>query len=357
MAAKRDAALTYVRPDQIPPRLMCAVCLEPFTDPRRLPCKKAPLLRCLRHRRARPRRPSELPHVPRSVRRQLVQADETLLELLGELDVYCPNKALNCAWHGPRANVLEHVAHTCDFVCCKFKRNGCRIINRGAVVRVHEAECEFAEVPCRLACGFVGQRRLQVEHEAGPCPVAIKHREKAAKKAADEERARRCDPFSLFTCLTHHSAQIEAQEKEERELAATFDLLNPPAAEIVRIRAGGRVFEVSHAAIRRTPSLLASLLAGRRQLNKDESCAIVLAVDATSLEHVIAWLNTNFLPVGLTENAYGLLIATAKTLRLAAFVQSTERRAAGSPMTQAELIGYLQIHARTQVRWTCPDSI
>lgn len=131
----------------------------------------------------------------------------------------------------------------------------------------------------------------------------------------------------------------------------------PTRAEIVRIRAGGRVFEVSHAAIRRTPSLLASLLAGRRQLNKDESGAIVLAVDATSLEHVIAWLNTNFLPVGLTENAYGLLIATAKTLRLAAFVQSTERRAAGSPMTQAELIGYLQIHARTQVRWTCPDSI
>lgn len=193
MAAKRDAAqqVTYVRPDQILPRLLCAVCLEPFTDPRRLPCKHLFCSACaaavlgLAAQAACPtcRAPFTAP--------QLAQADETLIELLGELEVFCPNKAHTCAWHGPRANVSEHLARTCDFVCCKWKRNGCKTINRGPVVTSHEAECEFGEVACRLACGFHGQRRLLAEHEASVCPIAVKRREEAEKKAAEAERARR----------------------------------------------------------------------------------------------------------------------------------------------------------------------
>lgn len=131
------------------------------------------------------------------------------------------------------------------------------------------------------------------------------------------------------------------QEREERELAATLDLLNPPAAELVRLRAGGRVFEVARAAVMRTPSLLARLVCARRSLNKDESGAIVLAVDAASLELIIMWLNTRFLPVDLTKNQHGSLVATATALGMDTLVHSLARPV--PVLTQTDLMIYLGV--------------
>ena len=123
----------------------------------------------------------------------------------------------------------------------------------------------------------------------------------------------------LAGCSSQSISSAEVQ-KQEQDLNSAVEALNPQMKDMIRLRAGGRVFEASRSTLLSSPSLLHSLLAGSRVINRDDSGAVVLAVDATSLEYIITWLHTSVLPVDLSHYQRAVLIETARKLRIEALV-------------------------------------
>lgn len=65
---------------------------------------------------------------------QLTPADDTLQELLDELEVYCAHRAQGCSWKGPRSSFQEHVERTCEKIAERERQKReleklCREIN------------------------------------------------------------------------------------------------------------------------------------------------------------------------------------------------------------------------------------
>lgn len=160
--------LAYVQEDRISRRLVCAVCLEPLVEPRRTPCKHTFCQACISPLVACPTCRTAV-----SVG-QLQVADQTLLELLGELIVLCRNHASGCDWQGPRENLAEHTNRTCRSHVCANSSSGCKWSGLWSERPTHETICTFATVQCRFAtlkCAWRGLRCTT--RSVRMCPVCV----------------------------------------------------------------------------------------------------------------------------------------------------------------------------------------
>lgn len=96
------------------PKLTCAICLEPFYKPRKTPCRHTfcedCIQRCLASAATCPTCRAPV------VEAQLAPGDDTLQELLDDLEVYCANRQHGCKWKGPRSSLQEHVDRTCEHI-------------------------------------------------------------------------------------------------------------------------------------------------------------------------------------------------------------------------------------------------
>lgn len=145
---------SYVESDKIPHRLQCAVCLEPFIDPRRTPCKHHFCATCISSQ-------SSCPTCRAPVPSALLEADSKLQEFLADLQVYCTCKDSGCGWTGPRGNLDEHLAWTCAHQLCTNVSRGCNFVGKAPVIQAHQSECAYSDVGClaaNLYCLWRGAR-------------------------------------------------------------------------------------------------------------------------------------------------------------------------------------------------------
>lgn len=207
------------------PKLTCSVCLEPFFRPRKTPCRHTFCEACI-HPVIAAGQPCPLCRAPTHFS-QLTPADDTLQELLDELEVYCAHRAQGCPWKGPRGTFQEHVERTCE-------------------------------------------------------------------KLAEKERLK-------------------------RELEKACRAINPPAAEMVKLSVGGRLFETSYATLcaREPNSVLAALFGNPSKLQRNSNtCEVHLDLDPDVFELVLAWLRAGILPSNLNPERTERLHTLATALRL-----------------------------------------
>lgn len=88
----------------------------------------------------------------------LREGDDTLKELLDELEVYCPLSAEGCEWKGPRANLQTHTECTCGQTCENAK-HGCVWKGSPLASKAHSAECAYGKETCTaILCPWSGFR-------------------------------------------------------------------------------------------------------------------------------------------------------------------------------------------------------
>lgn len=156
-AMRPGSLYTYVALASVSPRLICAVCLEPFVEPRRTPCRHTFCKSCIANLDA-------CPTCRGPIRTDTLQEpDQTLLDFLGELLVVCTHRDRGCQWQGPRENLTEHLQRTClhtsvsctsAHLSCSWK--GSRYVHSCAVCaqthcpsRQGRTACARQELPCR----------------------------------------------------------------------------------------------------------------------------------------------------------------------------------------------------------------
>ncbi len=135
--------MEVLAPDTVPDVCKCLICLEALVDPRVVPCcGQAFCLACIT--RCWEKQETTLcPHCKKEASlKALLEADRTLLRLLGDIVVNCEAP---CEWRGPRGNLKEHLQRTCLFVQvpCPNVDKGCekQLTRRDA--DAHSRTCFF----------------------------------------------------------------------------------------------------------------------------------------------------------------------------------------------------------------------
>ena len=134
----------------------CSLCLNPFVDPVLTSCEHTFCRTCITAVLQQHRGPCPECRAPVG-RAQLESVKGVLPKHLGNLEVFCSNKAIEglslCGWKGPRSNLSDHL-QKCAFCACPHQIVGCPLRASLSDVQVHIFTCEFRSMICPLhQCG------------------------------------------------------------------------------------------------------------------------------------------------------------------------------------------------------------
>ncbi len=274
-------AYAYVDEERIMAVCMCAICLEPLIDPHETPCGHVFCRSCAGPWDPKTGCPSCRGRLPDDGGVWLrPSSDKTLLRLLADLEVYCPNRAHGCKWKGPRSNAATHAHRSCEATACVHRAKGCPWIGAiGARVQHLSAACQLHEVDCPHSpgCDFHAERRQLEQH--------------------------------LLSCA---AALLVMQQAKWLAVGPVLDRVNPSASDVVRLNVGGRVLVSSLATMRKYPaSLLALLFAGHRQLQRLDDGSVFIDRNGDTFAALLEWLRTEQLPEPLGADLRARLLAEA----------------------------------------------
>jgi hypothetical protein len=144
----QNARYRYKSSGTISAKLICAVCEEPFLDPRTSSCRHRFCFECIS---SRLQNNSECPTCRAPITLDSLQTDTTLEEFLDELQVFCDNQISGCSWTGARVDFSQHFTQCNFFVCPAAANKGCSW--KGA----KNAIAEHVDTSCATTlCKFVG---------------------------------------------------------------------------------------------------------------------------------------------------------------------------------------------------------
>jgi hypothetical protein len=307
-------------------------------------------------------------------------AERTVLRRLDGLLVFCPNLTSGeCPWQGPRGNVEEHTARTCEHTPCRHLTDGCEWKGLARAMSEHlNTTCDFAQIACpNSGCTFHGPRKTIAAHSNDGAQCQVRGR----LEAEQAERARHRAEEEAREAAQH--AELARKQRIERQISQRTELmarLNPPSEDMVRLAVRGRTFVVGRRTLCQDgESVLAQLLtAPNRQPHTTASGEVVLDMDADAFAQIVLWLCTGVLPPMHKAEEAAVLLHYARVLSLRALVTALggedvsepdeaeadaaatgvgrpERSAVARPhpsgqqrprITQARLLEYLQVGLR-----------
>jgi hypothetical protein len=318
------ATFTYVQADPtqgLIEEAVCQICFMPMVDPRVLACCEHAYCRdCLE---LIPDQLCPTDRVPLGAIDQLAKlAERTVLRRLDALLVCCPHlMSGECPWQGPRGNLEEHIARTCEHTPCAHLADGCEWRGRAREMLEHvETTCDFTPVTCpNSGCTFCGPRHVVAVHanDGAQCEARLRleaeQAEHARLRAEAEERE------------AAQRAELARRQRIERQLAQRTELmalLNPRADDLVRLTVSGRVFVVGRQTLCQDgESVLAQLLtAPNRQPHTTAGGEVVLDMDADAFAHIVLWLRTGVVPLAPRAEEAAVLMHYARLLSLRGLV-------------------------------------
>jgi hypothetical protein len=323
-APESKTTFTYVQADPtqgLIEEAACQICFMPMVDPRVLACCDHAYCRdCLE---MIPDQLCPTDRAPLGAIDQLVKlAEKTVLRRLDQLLVYCPHLTSGeCPWQGPRGNLEEHIARTCEHTPCTHLADGCEWRGRASELPEHvKTTCDFTPVTCpNSGCTFCGPRHVVAVHanDGAQCEARLRleaeQAEHARLRAEAEERE------------AAQRAELARQEHIEQQLAQRTKLmahLNPRADDLVRMTVSGRAFVVGRQTLCQDgESVLAQLLtAPNRHPHATAGGEVVLDMDADAFAHILLWLRTGVVPLAQRAEEAAVLMHYARLLSLRGLV-------------------------------------
>ena len=125
----------YVEGQRVPRRLICNICNFLIRDPVAMICDHGFCEDCIA-----PQLRQKHTGCPVCFRLSKMTVDSKTVARLGELRVYCSNKAKGCNWQGPRSALAQHV-FACANTPCTYAQRGCTFIGTSAALSLHLLSC------------------------------------------------------------------------------------------------------------------------------------------------------------------------------------------------------------------------
>jgi uncharacterized protein YjbI with pentapeptide repeats len=321
MEGRTSGGFDYVNLAEVDEDLLCKICLKPLVNPVAGTCGHAYCEECIHE--AIYGEEGECPACGVDLdKRELQPVAGIVKNLLGKIPVYCPNKSSGCTHVGHRIDLPKHV-ESCERTPCAGRADGCPVQSNPAVLAVHTETCQYVKVACQYDGAMIPRQHMA--RHLQQCPTAIKLKAQAEVKAEEERLA--------IARKKMKDLQNQLLSEVASELDKTLNL------KPVHINCGGREFVTSLSTLASQPLSFLGVLATRLADTKEEQ-PIFFDRDGKMFEHILVFLRTGHIPMGLQRSELFALLQEARHFRLDELAARLAKTSfIGADMRGADLIG------------------